>query len=1237
MAQNSVLLQAAGLYSLQNRLGTWPPGALVQADNINIDRDNIIQVRRGFKIYGDTLAPSTSRAKQLFTYKNVVLRHYDSVLEYDSNGAGTFLRFKDVNEADASITDVETGLRLKAVEANGNFYITTGTGIKKISATSSSDVLFKRVIDAGGVKALDVELALATPGVGFFTNNTQVAYRIVWGLRDNNNNLILGSPSTRAVLINNSGSASTVNVTFPVPTGVTIDYFYQIYRTAISSGVDVDPGDEMNLVYEDNPTATDITNGTITVSDSYPEILRVAATPLYTNEVSGEGILQANDAPPIAKDVTLYRQRIFFANTKTRHRKDTTLLASDNDMSGSKFIIGNSSTFSESTYTFAVPEISKITCGAASTLPGAGTGAFFDIDSGADGSAKRFRFWYDKDNGNTAPAAGGRTLVEIDILAADTAAQVATKTATAFNNADLPGGSGNDAFVAYTDSTIVYVRSFSAGTCTDVVDGSTATGFTFSVIQQGNWEDVASKRIGLYTSSASPATNIDKTARSLVKVINRQSAERLYAFYLSGSASLPGQILLEDRGLNSVGFYIRVNTPSLTNQTWTTSEVNTGTDAITFTAHNLKTDDPVKLTTSGTLPGGLGTNFVYYVIRVDADTIKFALTPGGSAVDLTSVGSGTGTLTKIDTGIKYNETLPGPRRITSISIANPTVVTSASHGLVSNQTIYVQSSNSTPVIDGSRVVTVLTSNTFTVPVNVTVGGTFGEWWYSEVASDNEVKPNRVYFSKASQPDSVPIINYLDIGSNDKPIRRIVALRDTLYALKDDGVFKINEVGNNVFGAALFDSSSKIIGADTACVLNNQLHFFSNQGFTQLSDSGISITSRPIENTLIPLSLYTNFQTASWSIGYDTDKSFLFFTVTKTTDTVATQCFRFNTYTQAWTRWNVSKTCGVVNPGNDKLYLGAGDIGNIEIERKDFNRTDFADRDVTKTITSVSYTTSADLLFMSVSELNIGDNVSQTQYLTIGEFNIMLRKLDDDPSTSLTNNYLSTLQMNAGEDLSARIISLATKLDVDLSGGYVAAVTAVTNSNPFLQQQLRFNTIATMLNLDANVVFSNYDSSSGSKRFEAVIEVINTNNIQINMAIPFISGDVTISKRIISTIQWAPQYLEDPSILKQFSEATYLFENDRFTNCTASYSSDLDGSFEDISFSGSSSGLWGQETWSEFTWGGTGTNFPFRTYIPRNKQRCRFINCKLEHAAAWEEFVVLGLSLMVRPISTRAYR
>lgn len=65
--------------------------------------------------------------------------------------------------------------------------------------------------------------------------------------------------------------------------------------------------------------------------------------------------------------------------------------------------------------------------------------------------------------------------------------------------------------------------------------------------------------------------------------------------------------------------------------------------------------------------------------------------------------------------------------ITSSSVANPSVITTpVSHGLTSGMTVLIAGhSGSTPSINGEQTATVTSTTTFTIPVNVSVGGTGG--------------------------------------------------------------------------------------------------------------------------------------------------------------------------------------------------------------------------------------------------------------------------------------------------------------------------------------------------------------------------------------------------------------------------------------------------------------------------------------------------------------------------------
>lgn len=66
---------------------------------------------------------------------------------------------------------------------------------------------------------------------------------------------------------------------------------------------------------------------------------------------------------------------------------------------------------------------------------------------------------------------------------------------------------------------------------------------------------------------------------------------------------------------------------------------------VTWAAHGLGANDPVKFTTTGALPTGITSNTTYYVVgaSVTTNTFQVSATPGGSAINTTGTQSGTHT------------------------------------------------------------------------------------------------------------------------------------------------------------------------------------------------------------------------------------------------------------------------------------------------------------------------------------------------------------------------------------------------------------------------------------------------------------------------------------------------------------------------------------------------------------------------------------------------------------------
>lgn len=1267
----AVLKRCAGLVTFHNEL-LKTEGALEIADNVIIDADDTIEIRNGFGDFGAAFSTSSTRLKQVLEYKDRILRHYNDILEFDSTGNGDFLPFNGL------YNELDSGLRIKAIETKSNLYFTTDEGIKRISAKTASDFTTTSgfIENAGISKATDLSVSLKFASGGFLPPESKCAYRFLWGKRDNNNNLLLGAPSGREILINNSfdsnipeqftidfsagatetnvagkyiifsslnsdyflwfkntanpskpetaetisriaieadvdglaaststivsvaanalgalseaftievsgdtivvtskekgdlsnaaeqsggitnvninidsegsiidGSSANSNVTLTVPVGInSADYFYQVYRTApitVTEGItldDLDPGDEMNLVYEANVTSAEILSGTVQFEDITTEDFRASAAFLYTNPNTGDGITQANDIPPLAKDLALFRNSVFYSNTKSTHRQTINLLAVSSFTSGvSSLVIGNEDGQREYTFVGVTEEYDIVTDTKANTT------ADSVILLNSAGNERKYYVWLDKGAG-TDPAIANRERIRVDISGATSAADVASALATELED--------HDDFIASAVGSTVSVDLAKNGDTTDPIFGSPAPGgaWSITVTTQGDGEDTSSQDI-LLSSLASAGQAIDETARSMIRVINRDPSSPVNAIYQSGPDDLPGIILLESRTLEDKPFYVAVN------------------------------DDNIKS--------------------------------------------------------KFDPEMPTTETITAISLANPTQITSAAHGLVTGDKVYIYGTNSTPALLGQYTVTVVNINDFTVPVNVTVAGTSGIWFKTTIESDNDESPNRIYYSKFSQPEAVPLVNFIDVGAQDKKIQRILALRDSLFALKEDGVYVITGTSAPNFASRLLDNTIKIQSPDTAVVLNNQIFALSSEGVVTITESGVRLISRPIENLIDGiLRIRDNSKTLAFGVNYDSEKAYLLWGPTTSNDTVATQCFRYHTVTDTWTRWTKEATCGILHEEQDVVYIGSGTRNVTEKERKTNSRKDKADRDFALSIPSNSVEESK-VTPSNTANITIGDVLVQTQYVTIAQINRLLKKLDIDPGLD-DSDYFSTLEAKSGDNLNDVLTLLNAKLVADDSSGIV---TARIFSSVFTTMQDQYNDLIGELNTSgSDAQYSNYKESEGTVMYEGLIIVKNNDgSVTLNSALPLISGDITIFKGIKARVQWAPQDFGAADMLKQIREGSMLFDQNNFYSATISFATDLSQNFDEHNFFGRGVGDWGMDNWGESIWGGEGSEVPLRTLIPREKQRCRFIRVRFDHINGRENVRIIGISFIPRQLSTRAYR
>jgi hypothetical protein len=300
-----------GLASQYNPLSV-AKGVLTKAENCRIRRENTIEDRRGHALYASfSDAPSKS-----FTYLRKVVTHYGTKIAYD-DGLGTFTDF-------SGTFSPPSAAKMRGVEANSNLYLTTSGGVRVFTSLSSASSANRK---AGVPRALDPSYTL-TGSTGFLDNNKQCAYRVTIQRTDANQNVITGYPSQRMWVTNSAGGARNVILTAYLPSEAAVGDVIQFYRT---DQVTFDPvtqadaaGDEMGLTYQYELESADVAAGFITFTDSITDSL-IGAT-LYTSP-SQEGIAQANERPPLCKDMALFKgQFMFYVNTETKQRLYFTLV-----------------------------------------------------------------------------------------------------------------------------------------------------------------------------------------------------------------------------------------------------------------------------------------------------------------------------------------------------------------------------------------------------------------------------------------------------------------------------------------------------------------------------------------------------------------------------------------------------------------------------------------------------------------------------------------------------------------------------------------------------------------------------------------------------------------------------------------------------------------------------------------------------------------------------------------------
>lgn len=281
-------------------------------------------------------------------------------------------------------------------------------------------------------------------------------------------------------------------------------------------------------------------------------------------------------------------------------------------------------------------------------------------------------------------------------------------------------------------------------------------------------------------------------------------------------------------------------------------------------------------------------------------------------------------------------------------------------------------------------------------------------------STQDVNQNRVYVSKQLQPESVPLYSYLDVGSANAPILRILALRDYVFVHKTDGIFTINGTSFASLQQQLLDNSTKLIAPESLVVFNNQLLGFVDQGVAAISAAGVEIISRPIEKTLLQLSQLGNFRANTFGVAYESDRKYMLWTIQDENDTYPTIAYIYNQATNTWTNWLLDRTAGFVNPQDNMLYMFNPANKAFYRERKTFTNFDYMDE-------SYAFTAISENTALTFYTLLVAD--AQATHIEIGDVifqDDLYSYVSDKVQNTMTGDWTLTLTINIEFDVGASL-------------------------------------------------------------------------------------------------------------------------------------------------------------------------------------------------------------------------
>ena len=214
-------------------------------------------------------------------------------------------------------------------------------------------------------------------------------------------------------------------------------------------------------------------------------------------------------------------------------------------------------------------------------------------------------------------------------------------------------------------------------------------------------------------------------------------------------------------------------------------------------------------------------------------------------------------------------------------------------------------------------------------------------------------PNGIAYSKVLEPDAMPKINVIRVGSANSPIQRILPLKTSLIILKEDGAFRLTGNTPSTFVLQDLDPSVSFAAPNAAVMLNDSIYCLSSQGILKIGENGTTAISYPIEDQIRNIPSFTGYEKLSFAVANEQNRVAIIFAQSHSGDRSAKIGWVYNYMTKEWTTWTKDVSCGTSILGERDLFLGHSIDSYVLRQRgggSERNSADYIDEDIPVTVT-----------------------------------------------------------------------------------------------------------------------------------------------------------------------------------------------------------------------------------------------------------------------------------------------